>query len=310
MYVCECHAHIHTFHCHAHFLQLPLLLEKQLEVSSLTSDNGMDLPTLALPILPLPSERLLKCQYSCLPPGQAVLIMQSYVRYLQEELQALHLQEMTCYHKMVLTSTANLFSLFLCHAPLSLWSGRSKVAAIDSAHILIEKVCPGMLELGAGEVPSSDKPLPLLRVTSLLLTSACCQLLTRLQAHLPPTTHLPKWPLHLTLGGQSHQLLPEQWVGVAPSHPILKLLLVRINYCLWFMVFNSLVCGSCCVNSFVSGQTRLAIEEARFVEVCGSDLEQLLDAMFIPDLLSGESHGLWDGQVSWGRGSLLWLHNY
>ena len=187
----------------------------------------MDLTT---PTLPLASEHLFKCQFSCLPPGQAVLIMQTYVRYFQEELPALHMEAVTCYHKIALTSTADLFSLFLRHAPLSLWSGRSRREAMDSTHILVEKVCPGMLELGAGEIPSSNEPLPFLRVSALLLTSACCQLLTRLQPHLPLTTHLPKWPLQFTLGEQTRHLVLEQWVGmgVAPSeHPILKLLLVR-----------------------------------------------------------------------------------
>lgn len=95
---------------------------------------------------------------------------------------------------------------------------------------LIEEVCDKLLQAAREEVESVPAtPTVSLATAALLLASQCLQLLTRLQTHLPSSVSLPELPLQLHRT-PSQQLLPAQWVGVAPpQQPAVKFLLVSIS---------------------------------------------------------------------------------
>lgn len=197
-------------------------------------------------------ERLLSNHISCLPPGQATTILESHVNYFQRHLKDLSVQTApVCIQASVARSVGLFCCVLLPHLPLSLWSGKWRNTAIQLTLSLVEDVCHNMLMAARAELEpilpqhlpcplsttaplSTTVPGPLV-TAALLLTSECCEVLTRLHLHLPPSSLLPRWPLHLSIKGHSHSHCPpqhclvQQWEGMAPpQQPTARFLLVSV----------------------------------------------------------------------------------
>lgn len=200
-------------------MQLPLLLENQLKATPLLEATPLSpsipsAPTLPPPTLPLASEQLLGGHVASMPPGQIAASVLAHVSYFQQHFKNLDVQQVGCGLVRGMASTVQLFSILLSNAPLAVWTGRSKVTAMDSTHLLVELVSDVIHGVWETTHPFVGRTL---HVTVLLLASLCCQQLTRLSHALPPTTPLPGWPLDWT-----------GWVGVVSSWlPAAQFLLVR-----------------------------------------------------------------------------------